>query len=72
MELIRSRDEIKHGKIFKKLIAMVLRHATNASDNQPGLAGLDFLHEANLADGLPLRLITHGAGVEDNQIGILL
>ena len=51
---------------------MVLCHATNASDNQLGLVSFDFLHEANLADGFPLRLIAHGTGVEDNQIGVFL
>ena len=70
MKLIRPCDEIKHGKVFKKLVTMVLRHAANASDNQIGLVRLDFLHKADLADGLPFGLVSDGACVEDDEVGV--
>ena len=72
MDLVRPDDEIEHGKILQKLVAVVLRHASDAADDQPGLAGLDFLHEADLPDRLPLRLVTDGAGIEHDEIGVLL
>ena len=71
MELVRPRDEIKHREILEKLRPMVLRHAADDADDQLWLAGLDFLHESDLADGLAFSLVADGACVEDDQVGVL-
>jgi hypothetical protein len=64
--LLRADDEIHLG-LAHQLAATALRHAAHESGDQRDLAPP---HHAHLAQRLLLRLIAHGAGVDQHHIRI--
>ena len=64
--LLRAYHEI-HARLLHQLTATALRHAAHESGHQRHLAPP---HHAHLAQRLLLRLIAHGAGVDQHHIRI--
>ena len=72
MKLPGAEHEIEVGQLFEQLVAEPLGHAAERTDHQIGTARLEFLHVADLAFGLAFGLFADTAGVEEENIRLLL
>ena len=73
-ELVRAEDQVDHAEALFQLLGHVrlLHHAAADRDQQVGVPRLGVDERADVAQHAHLRVLAHGAGVDDYQIGLVL
>ena len=72
MKFLRADDQVHVGQAVEELCAAVLRHAAQDAEDEVRVLALPALGKGGLADGLLFRRIAHAAGVQEQDIAILL
>ena len=72
VDLRGPRHEVHLRQAAKDIVALCLGHAAQDAEDQVRALALELLHEAHLADRPLLGVRAHRAGVQENDVGILL
>ena len=71
MQGLRSKDHVNAGRAADDVFALLARDAAAHGDQHAGTRLLDFADAAEVGESLLLGLFTNGAGVDDDQVGLL-
>ena len=71
MQGLRAEDDIDVGRAFDDVFAFLRCHAAGHADNHIGVFLFDGLDAAEIGKDFFLRFFAHGAGVEQDDVGIV-
>ena len=73
VDAIHAEDQIHVGVALAQLFhhMLLVGHTAAQADHQAGLFFLQALERPHIAEDALLGVLTHGAGVEENEIGVL-
>ena len=72
VDLRRPCHQVHLRETAEDIVALCLGHAAQDAEDQVGALALELLHEAHLPDRPLLGVRAHRAGVQEDDIGILL
>ena len=72
MNIMRAEDQVDEGVLLHDPAddRLFLRHAAAYAENKFRLLGLQMLQMSELAEHFVFRILAHGAGIEQNDIGL--
>ena len=72
VKFLRADDQVEVGQLFEQRRPAVLRHATEDPEHEVRLLPLALLEVTRLADRLLLGRVAHAAGVEQQDVAVVL
>ena len=74
VKIVRAKHQIDVWTQAQQLFgyALLLHHAAAHADDQVGLLPLEQVQRTDVARDPPLRVVTHAAGIEQDDIGLLV
>ena len=72
VQIVGAKSQINEAVLLQNLLCHfgLLHHAAADSDDQMGLFFFQFLEPRHVAQGAPLGIIAHTAGVEDDKVRV--
>ena len=70
MQRLRAEDDVHVRRAANDRFALLARHASAHADENAGTRALERLHAPEVGEDLLLRLLAHGARVEQDEVGL--